>query len=1521
MTIGKMSYGTSCDYFTQGMSRGSFTSYYTGAEHQGEPPGTWSGPGAEKLGLTGEVKAEDMERLYNDRLDPRDPTGKTSFGSPPRSYKSAEARYQELLAKEPYALPERQRVLKAQASKSVQKDLAYAEYTYNVGKDITVQHTAAGYAETQAERAGRHEEAARYRHVRETIERAGHAGNAAALEHLRQNGAYARVGDHGAGKGGRWVPAKDWTVATFFQHTSRELDPQLHWHNPILLNTECDDGVVRKIHTETLKNTYVGATAVGTRVMQEMITEELGWRFQAVDRSSTKAGQKDVYELDNVDRKVADLFSERSRIINETVTPLVDAFVEHHGRAPTSLEIGQLRQKAALESRQAKPKDAEQRGDQLDRWDAEMKSKLGDGLDRQARTSLPADDRVPVPADEFSPSAVMQRAVARVQEKSTWTRSHLAKAVELELPPHLGVGPERVAEVIDAMVDRIVQDQAVQVTGDETATVPAAYRLDSGASSYIEPGSQCFTGRDTLLGEMTLERAAAARGRVRVDGRAVDQWFKDHAAMGLGEDQKAAIKGVMTTGAGIDTIIGPAGAGKTYTLGALSQAWSDLVPGGRVIGLATSEQATQVMRAENIQAKNIAQWLGAQERLAHAGEVQSLAHTTQRTRTPRGDDREWAVGRNDIIIPDEASMADRDALSKIHGYVEAAGAKMLPAGDTSQLGAVGQGGAMKLMAEAEGASVYELTEVRRFTNQWERRASLKLRDGDPAVLDEYEMHDRVRDSGTAEQAMKEAAGMYVGDRLAGKTAVVVCPTNKMAGQVNSMIRDELVKHGRVDEAGTLLERDGNMAGTGDMVRCRQNNWRSDLMLRNQTTYLVIGHGEDGSLKVREADTGREIDIPPAYKKEFVELGYATTVHGAQGSTVDTGIPIVSGGQSLESLYPAMTRGRERNTALVITEGERETYSGVEHLERVSPRVVLENIMTRENDEVKAALTLQREDAERAGSLRTVNGMYETAMRDFCRERLGRHLDQMVADDLLTPEDRVKFAADQGTEQLSRVMRAAEQAGHNPEEVLRRAVGSGNFGKARSVAQVTYGRVGKLLKGQLAPDPDLAVMPPAGAPAEMQEHFEQLTDIIREKRMALGEQVAEEAPEWATARLGEVPPEGIERAEWEHKAGVIAAHREASGWTDEREPLGPPPGMSRTEERAQWHAAWEAAGHPDTTAEEHEMTEGRLRCRVEAMARENATLPPSVHEQMQAVERALQDEQHAQAKLQSELEREVNDERRAELSVQVEEKEAEVAMLADKREQLQVVADEREALIEESAMTRDLGHRAEDELNERGIEVGKEPDRCTAEEWLAAEAQARVEDDEHRIITEENAPSEVYDAELDDLVQVADAVEDAPAVVVDEHQPAVDNVVDAVVVDEPEPVVPVAEEVAEPAERVDVVEAELVEPEVAAPAAVEREDQADVVDAEVVEPEPAAVPEPVAEVEEADEGGVPSQEEVDAAATATKVAVERSADRASEVRQRQLVEDTIVHNEHERAILEHERRLAEEEILDDLVDAA
>lgn len=71
---------------------------------------------------------------------------------------------------------------------------------------------------------------------------------------------------------------------------------------------------------------------------------------------------------------------------------------------------------------------------------------------------------------------------------------------------------------------------------------------------------------------------------------------------------------------------------------------------------------------------------------------------------------------------------------------------------------------------------------------------------------------------------------------------------------------------------------------------------------------------------------------------------------------------------------------------------------------------------------------------------------------------GSRIDRLTATGALTDQQRSRIAAEDGTAALTRVLRRAELAGHDPHHVLTDAVERGPLDGARSVSNVVYSRI-------------------------------------------------------------------------------------------------------------------------------------------------------------------------------------------------------------------------------------------------------------------------------------------------------------------------------------------------------------------------------------------------------------------------------------------------------------------------------
>lgn len=72
-------------------------------------------------------------------------------------------------------------------------------------------------------------------------------------------------------------------------------------------------------------------------------------------------------------------------------------------------------------------------------------------------------------------------------------------------------------------------------------------------------------------------------------------------------------------------------------------------------------------------------------------------------------------------------------------------------------------------------------------------------------------------------------------------------------------------------------------------------------VKNGDRWRVASVATDGSLRVQSLRSKHAVTLPADYVREWVYLGYATTIHGAQGLTSDTMHGLATGEESREQL--------------------------------------------------------------------------------------------------------------------------------------------------------------------------------------------------------------------------------------------------------------------------------------------------------------------------------------------------------------------------------------------------------------------------------------------------------------------------------------------------------------------------------------------------------------------------------------------------------------------------------------------
>jgi exodeoxyribonuclease V alpha subunit len=383
---------------------------------------------------------------------------------------------------------------------------------------------------------------------------------------------------------------------------------------------------------------------------------------------------------------------------------------------------------------------------------------------------------------------------------------------------------------------------------------------------------------------------------------------------------QAAAVGALAGDGELVVVEGAAGAGKTTALRSARELLSR--QGRRLLVVTPTLKAAEVAAAETGAEGHSAAWLTHQ----HGWRWDDDGHWTRQPNPMPGPAARLRAG--DLLLVDEAGMLDQDTARALLTIADESGARVALVGDRHQLPAVGRGGVLDhTLAWAHPTAVVTLEMVHRFTDPDYAALSLRMRTGeDPAaVFDALHRRGQVVIHPSEPERTAALAEAGAGGDL------VVADTREHVAALNAAIRDQRradpstgapAYAGDPAEPGqSLVTASGERIGLGDRVATRRND--PDLGVANRQTWTVIGIGigRDESLILH--GHGRDREIPAAYATRFVELAYATTVHGAQGETVGAAQVAIGDTTGAAAAYVAMTRGRNGNTAHLVAESAEE----------------------------------------------------------------------------------------------------------------------------------------------------------------------------------------------------------------------------------------------------------------------------------------------------------------------------------------------------------------------------------------------------------------------------------------------------------------------------------------------------------------------------------------------------------------------------------------------------------------------
>ena len=752
--------------------------------------------------------------------------------------------------------------------------------------------------------------------LRKDIEAAHEHAIQDVVRHLENNVIMTRRGHNGV----RQIDTKSGIIGTKFRHyDSRAGDPNLHDHVVIANRVEGADDKWSSIDGRVLYQYGVECSELYNSKVQEYVTQLTGLQFEPRMQNG-----KPIHEIVGISDETIRAFSSRRGDISAELDRVKAKFVADNGYEPSEKQLIKLAQQATLATRPAKS-EARSLEDLHTEWVAQAHALSEHGVhvpvdhqlaDMLKNASLNYEQNVlqAVRQEAYSTplEAHTDAVLSRLEEaRSTWRRTHI-NAETSRYVRELGLNETQDRGLISSIRQSVIED-SLPLHIKDTRLTPREYLRKDGTSQYQRIDAELFTSERVLAAESKIldaaSRAVIPASTVDVFELAAQKRRAELAAQGytLPAGQEAMARAFATSDKLLVVGIGAAGAGKTSSTRLAVDAIE--ASGNRVIGMAPTAAAAAVMRSE----------------------MRITADTVDKILT------DWQSGKasvdvrpGDVLLVDEAGMIATPKMEKILTLAQERGALVRALGDYRQLSAVGSGGALRLVDREIGA--VHLDELFRFRNHEEAAATLSLREpplvGTDKPFEWYKENNRVV-AGDADAMIEDVFHGYSADIQAGKQSIMIASTNEAVTKLNDLAQAHAIEHGQVSTgAGAVALHNSSRAHVGDTIVTRKNARRLIVnsgqdFVKNGDLWRVTDLHDDGRITAQHTGHGGKVTLPAGYVQESVELGYASTIHRAQGSTVDTAHALVDASTDRAGAYVALTRGRENNQLYVaLADGEK-----------------------------------------------------------------------------------------------------------------------------------------------------------------------------------------------------------------------------------------------------------------------------------------------------------------------------------------------------------------------------------------------------------------------------------------------------------------------------------------------------------------------------------------------------------------------------------------------------------------------
>ncbi|RUL84602.1 MobF family relaxase [Tautonia sociabilis] len=649
------------------------------------------------------------------------------------------------------------------------------------------------------------------------------------------------------------------TFALFRHASSRAGDPQLHTHVVCPNVAVHADGRTTAIDSTAFYHHKMAAGALYRAALAHGL-RQLGF---AIERDGSS------FKLGHIPEPLVEHFSKRRAEIEQQILK----------RAGT-LAAGSARMAELITLETRRLKEERPRSELLAEWQRIGRSY---GIDRNTiAVHLRSPRPDPPTVRERLKDRLFAEAISDLTERhSHWSEKDLIQKVA-ETAQGSAFGARDVLELVD---DRLTSPELVRLGRLVTE------RRDLAKRRYAERSEDRYTTPEVLrLERQMLERVDRM---ARQSGALEERWVSAQLALRptLSEEQAAAVRHLTARPGRVQCLTGKAGTGKSFTLDTCRLVWE--LAGQEVIGCAIAGVAAdELRRSANIPSDTLAMTLARLGR------------------------RDLVLKSNHVVVVDEAGMVPTKAMAELIGHVERAGAKLVLVGDAMQLQPIGAGGPFKSIAERVGEG--RLEQIRRQREEWRREAVHAFSRGEAqAALAAYAERGQLHVTKDRDGAMLRLVEQWKADDGVTKPAetLLLAGLNVEVRTINRMC--QALRR----EAGQLRERalhvDGDRIHEGDRVQFTRRNRK--LGIENGFTGDVLRVDTlKKTLTVRLDKGGRAVTVR-VKDDPHLRLAYCSTVHKAQGRTVERAHVLLGGPMSDRHLAYVQASRSRGETHLVIDE--------------------------------------------------------------------------------------------------------------------------------------------------------------------------------------------------------------------------------------------------------------------------------------------------------------------------------------------------------------------------------------------------------------------------------------------------------------------------------------------------------------------------------------------------------------------------------------------------------------------------